>query len=123
MFAGFQCAERLRPAGLQVQRLIEKGCSLWDDENDASGAEQCFLKAIELNPKNEEALCSYGVLLHESSNNYQEATKVCGSSPLPVLLSLVAEMVLESLQYFEMALSSNPSHVDSLHFYGERQVT
>ncbi|EKX49165.1 hypothetical protein GUITHDRAFT_136323 [Guillardia theta CCMP2712] len=79
----------------EVQRLIENGCSLWDDEKDASGAERCFLKAIELSPKNEEALSSYGVLLHESSNNFQEATK-----------------------YFEMALSSNPSHIDSLHFYG-----
>eukprot|EP00960_Hanusia_phi_P075126 768376-Hanusia_phi.AAC.1 len=61
----------------------------------ACGAEQCFLKAIEMDPNNAEALCSYGVLLHESSNNYQEATK-----------------------YFEMALKSNPLHIDSLHFYG-----
>jgi len=78
-----------------VRVLIEEGCAAWDDDNNADEAERAFRQALSLDPTNPDALCSMGVLLHESGRDLKAAE-----------------------EYFSKSLEHSPEHVDTLHFYG-----
>ena len=78
-----------------VRDLVEEGCAAWDDDNDADVAESAFRQALALDPGHPDALCSMGVLMHESGRDLAGAEG-----------------------YFARALQNSPQHVDSLHYYG-----
>lgn len=74
-----------------LRDLIDEGCLAWDDDNDAERAESAFQQALALDPTSPDALCSMGVLMHESGRDLKEAAayfaKSIESSPVPILKS------------------------------------
>ena len=55
----------------RIQKLVEKSVVLWDEENDAVGAEKALLSAmaIEGGDRDVDVLISYGILQQEAFDN------------------------------------------------------
>jgi len=46
-----------------IKQMVDKACSLWDDECDDEAAEELLQKALAIAPEDPDVLCAYGVLL------------------------------------------------------------
>jgi tetratricopeptide (TPR) repeat protein len=72
-----------------LRDLIDEGCAAWDEDNDAERAERAFQQALALDPTSPDALCSMGVLMHESGRDLKAAAayfaKSIESSPVQIL--------------------------------------
>ncbi len=55
----------------KIQTLVEKSVMLWDEDNDAVGAEKALLSAmaIEGGDQNVDVLIAYGILQQEAFDN------------------------------------------------------
>jgi tetratricopeptide (TPR) repeat protein len=72
-----------------LRDLIDEGCAAWDEDDDAERAERAFQQALALDPTSPDALCSMGVLMHESGRDLKAAAayfaKSIESSPVQIL--------------------------------------
>ena len=107
-----------------LRDLIDEGCAAWDEDDDAERAESAFQQALALDPTSPDALCSMGVLMHESGRDLKAAAayfaKSIESSPVRILQSTLHVNFYVCSKCTRALTFENlwQEHVDSLHYYG-----